>query len=66
MSKSLNRVAKATAQRDTLCAEGYDRQLQAILAARAAGHTLDQIGAAAGITKQGVRYLITRQERNGA
>jgi hypothetical protein len=54
--RELRRVARARAARDAADAEYRD----AIGAARAAGLTLDAIGAAAGITKQGVRKVIGR------
>lgn len=56
MRRELRRVARARAARDAADAEYRD----AIGAARAAGLTLDAIGAAAGITKQGVRKVIGR------
>jgi hypothetical protein len=66
MSRTLNRVARATARRDQVCADSFADYVNALRAARAAGHTLEQIGQAAGITKNGVRYLLigdTRQAK---
>ena len=54
MSKTLNAVKRATTRRAT-AEESYRA---AINEARAAGHTLPQIGEAAGISAQGVHYLL--------
>lgn len=54
MSKLLTMVARAAAQR-TASDEAYRAAIQA---ARDAGHTFPEIGKAAGLTKQGVRYLL--------
>jgi len=54
MSKLLTMVARAAARR-TASDEAYRAAIQA---ARNAGHTMPEIGAAAGLTKQGVRYLL--------
>jgi hypothetical protein len=66
MSRTLARVARATARRDQVCADSFAAYVDALRAARAAGHTLEDIGKAAGITKNGVRYLLigdTRQAK---
>lgn len=53
MSRLLSAVARAAARR-TASDEAYRAAIQA---ARQA-HTLEEIGRAAGLTKQGVRYLL--------
>lgn len=61
MSNPLATVKRAAQQR--LRADQAYRA--AITAARDAGHTLPEIGEAAGITKQGVRYLLFPDPRKG-
>ncbi len=66
MSNALRKVATATKRRDAVCARSFEQYLDAIREARDAGHTLEAIGQAAGITKNGVRYLLnpdTRKEQ---
>lgn len=55
----LEAVTRATRARD----RGYLAYLDAIKAAHKAGHSLREIGQAAGITKEGVRYLINGDPR---
>lgn len=59
---ALKRVTRATTRRDETCARSFEQYLEAIRAARQAGHTLEEIGQAAGITKNGVRYLLISRE----
>jgi predicted transcriptional regulator len=54
MSKPLTTVKQATRKREQ--ADAAYRQ--AIQAARATGHTLQEIADASGLTRQGVRYLL--------
>ena len=61
MSALLSAIRRATTRRDT-ADQAYRA---AIRAAREAGHTLDEIGKAAGITRQGARYLLHPDPRKG-
>jgi predicted transcriptional regulator len=54
MTGPLEQVRKATRGRKRT----ETQYRAAIVAARAAGHTLREIGEAAGITEQGVRHLL--------
>ncbi len=63
MSNHLRKVTRARARWHETCAEANAAYLDAIRAARDAGHTMPQIGEAAGISKQAVMYLLNR-ERN--
>lgn len=54
MSKPLTAVRRATHKRE----QAYGEYLDAIRAARATGHTLQEIADASGLTRQGVRYLL--------
>ena len=62
-NRLLKRVTTATTRRDEVCARSFGQYLDAIRAAREAGHTLQEIGKAAGITKNGVRYLLNPDPR---
>ena len=64
MSAALRKVARARARWHETCAQANQAYLDAVREARAAGHTMPQIGEAAGISKQAVMYLLSR-ERNG-
>lgn len=64
MSKHLRQVTAARARWHKLCAEGNRAYVDAVRAAREAGHTMPEIGDAAGISKQAVLYLL-RPERKG-
>ena len=66
MSAALRKVARARARWHTTCAEANAAYLEAIRAARDAGHTMPEIGEAAGISKQGVMYLLKREENGDA
>ena len=61
MSAALRKVARARAHWHTTCAQANTAYLEAIRAARDAGHTMPEIGEAAGISKQGVMYLLNQQ-----
>ena len=63
MSAALRKVARARAHWHTTCAQANAAYVEAVREARDAGHTMPEIGEAAGISKQGVMYLLT-QERN--
>ena len=54
MSKTLATVTRATRQR----VDAEARYRAAIRAASDAGHSLSEIGKAAGLTRNGVRYLL--------
>ena len=58
MDKLLKNVARATKRRDEVCAQSFAAYVNAIRVAREAGHTLEAIGQHAGISKNGVRYLL--------
>ena len=60
MSKLLSAVTRA-ANRRTAADEGY----RAAIRAARTSHTLEEIGRAAGLTKQGVRYLLNPDPRKG-
>jgi DNA-binding phage protein len=60
MSKHLRKVATTRVRWHTTCEQANDAYIQAIRDARAAGHTMPEIGEAAGISKQGVRYLLLK------
>ncbi len=62
MSNHLRKVARARARWHETCAEANAAYLDAIRAARDAGHTMPQIGEAAGISKQAVMYLLNREK----
>lgn len=59
MSEPLQAVTRATKRRD----RAYLAYLTAIKDAHKAGHTLREIGHAAGITGEGARYLINGDPR---
>ena len=59
MSRLLTAVRRA-AQKRTQADTAYR---EAIRAAREAGHTLEETGQAAGLTRQGVRYLLNPDPR---
>ena len=59
MSNLLSRVRRATHKR----AEADNNYRAAIEAAREGGHTLVEIAQAAGITMQGVHYLLNPDRR---
>lgn len=61
MSRLLSAVRRAA----TRLTDAETARLDAIHAARAEGHTLDAIGQAAGLTRQGVRYLLNPDPRKG-
>lgn len=61
MSAALRKVARARARWHETCAQANAAYLEAIRAARDAGHTMPEIGEAAGISKQGVMYLLNQQ-----
>lgn len=63
MSAALKRVQTAATRHQRVCATEWDRYLAAIRTAREAGHTLDEIGEAVGISKQGVHYLLNGNPR---
>ena len=63
MSAALRKVARARAHWHTTCAEANAAYLEAIRAARDAGHTMREIGEAAGVGKQTVMYHINREKR---
>ena len=58
MSRLLRAVTRAQAKRQA----AYDQYVQAVEAAHKE-HTLEEIGQAAGITRQGVRYLLNPDPR---
>jgi hypothetical protein len=61
MSRLLSTVTRAARKRAQA-----DADYRAAIAAARNGHTLEEIGQAAGLTKQGVRYLLfpdPRKER---
>ncbi len=62
MSRSLTQVTRAKLRWHKLCDQGSSEYIAAIFAARDAGHTLDAIGEAAGISRQGVHYLLTEHK----
>lgn len=66
MSKPLTIVKHATRKRE----QADTAYRQAIQAARATGHTLQEIADASGLTRQGVRYLLhpdpRKQEKQDA
>jgi hypothetical protein len=59
MSRLLSAVARAASRRQTADHAYRD----AIQAARDAGHTMPEIGKAAGITKQAVQWLLTNSRK---
>lgn len=61
MSRLLSAVTRATQRART----AEQARLQAMRAAREAGHNMTEIGRAAGLTKQGVRYLLNPDPRKG-
>ena len=61
MSSLLSAIRRASSRRD----KAYEAYVAAVRAAREAGHTLDEIGKAAGITRQGARYLLYPDPRKG-
>ena len=61
MSAALRKVARARAHWHTTCAEANTAYLEAIRATRDAGHTMPEIGEAAGICKLGVMYLLNQR-----
>lgn len=58
MSSQLRKVKTAADRHQRECAAAWDHYLQAIHAARDAGHTLEEIGRVIGITRAGVHYLL--------
>ncbi len=65
MSAHLRKVARARDRWHALCATANEEYHQAVREARAAGHTMPEIGQAAGISRQAVMYLL-KQERTDA
>lgn len=64
MSALLRKVKRENERRKEICADADARYIQAIHAARAAGHTLDEIGRTVGTSKQAVwNLLYYRKER---
>ena len=63
VSRRLASVRAAQTRHQRECAASWDRYLQAIRAARQAGHTLEEIGQTVGISKQGVYYLLNPDPR---
>ena len=64
MDRTLSAVARATERKDRACADAFAHYVKACRAARAAGHTFTAIGAAAGITPQGARYIVEGDPRH--
>ena len=62
-NRPLTAVKKANDRHQRDCAASWDRYLEAIRAARQAGHTLEEIGQTVGISKQGVYYLLNPDPR---
>ena len=61
---ALKRVTRATTRRDETCARSFEQYLEAIRAAREAGHTLQEIADAAGLsTRSSVAYLLNPDPR---
>jgi type II secretory pathway pseudopilin PulG len=60
MSNLLKQVARARERRHTVCAEAQAQYLEAVRAAREAGHTLPEIGEAAGVSKQRVFNMLNQ------
>jgi type II secretory pathway pseudopilin PulG len=58
MSNLLKQVARARERRHKVCAQAQADYLQAVRAAREAGHTLPEIGDAAGVSKQRVFNML--------
>jgi DNA-binding phage protein len=60
MSAHLRKVTRAKQRWQRLCDDGSNEYHAAVQDARAAGHTMHQIGEAAGISRQGVMYLLNQ------
>ena len=63
MSKHLRQVTTARNRWHKMCADGNAAYVEAVRAAREAGHTMPEIGTAAGISKQAVLYLLRPDPR---
>lgn len=64
MSNLLSAVTRASKRREKVCADSYGAYLAAIEAARAGGHTLQEIADAAGLkTRSGAKYLLSIDRR---
>jgi hypothetical protein len=62
-SKTLRQVTRARDRWHRTCAEANAAYDAAIRAAREAGHTMPEIGQAAGISKQAVLYRLNGKEQ---
>ena len=63
MSIHLRKVTRTKAGWNRACADGLEEYRAAVRAAREAGHTMPEIGQAAGITRQAVLYLLRDDPR---
>ena len=64
MSNQLQAVTRAARKRERTCSTAYTQYVEAIRAAREAGHTLQQIADAAGLNdRSSVRYLLNPDPR---
>jgi hypothetical protein len=57
MSRALAAARTAQARHARVCAEAWGTYINAIRAAREAGHSLSEIGHALGLTRSAVHYL---------
>jgi hypothetical protein len=62
MSNLLRKVAAARERRHRVCAQAQADYLSAVRAAREAGHTLPEIGDAAGVSKQRVFNMLRKEQ----
>ena len=63
MSKHLRQVTAARRRWHQACADGKAAYIEAVRSAREAGHTMPEIGTAAGTSKQAVLYLLRPDPR---